>query len=84
MEKEANFDITGYLATLPAGELEELSEMDWRGGGDIQGALFWAERAGDPQAAYLVEYCVEREQSFSVLFDARAAEEWLSVRRTRA
>jgi len=79
MKKKIEFDVTRYLASLSAEDLEEMADADWRGTPNVKGALLWCER-GDPVASGLLDYCKWREQSFSVIVDPDEAEDWLLAR----
>lgn len=80
MEKEAELDVTGYLATLSDDDIEEMYEGEWSRGGGSKDALLWCDRTGSMAARALVEYCIAREQSFSVLIDVEAADDWYATR----
>jgi hypothetical protein len=80
LKKEIEIDVTGYLLSLPEEDLEEMAAAGWRRVDGIKGALLWCDRNRDWVARGLIEYCKDREQSFSVIFDADAADDWLSAR----
>lgn len=77
MKVRISFEATPYLRRIGKRELQELAEKRWRG--EVM-LLFAADEAGDAEAERLVEYCRETGQSFSVLINADAADEWLDCR----